>query len=336
MNEMNFIRSGGPMNRSTITVLIAVLTGMLALAPLPAYAAVEGSFQRSLKVSGPVDLDISTGSGSITVRPGSSDTVEIRGRIRATDWMGNAEEKVRRLEANPPIQQNGNSIRIGQIEEPELRRNVSISYEVTVPAETELKAHSGSGSQNVDGIRGPVEVNAGSGSIKISNIGGTVRAETGSGSMDIDHVKGNVRAHAGSGSIRATDVAGGFEANTGSGRITLSQTAPGAVRAETGSGGMELRGVHGSLEARAGSGDIHADGDPTGGWIVHTGSGGVHLRLPNDAAFDLNAHTSSGSISLNHPVTVQGTIGRKEVRGKVRGGGVQVEVQTGSGNIEIL
>jgi len=99
---------------------------------------------------------------------------------------------------------------------------------------------------------------------------------------------------------------------------------------------MELRGVRGSLEARAGSGDIRAEGDPTGGWIVHTGSGGVHLRLPNDAAFDLNARTSSGSISLEHPVTVQGTLGRKEIRGKVRGGGVQIEVQTGSGNIEIL
>ena len=99
---------------------------------------------------------------------------------------------------------------------------------------------------------------------------------------------------------------------------------------------MELRGVRGSLEARAGSGDIRAEGDPTGGWIVHTGSGGVHLRLPSDASFDLNARTSSGSISLEHPVTVQGTLGRKEIRGRVRGGGVEIEVQTGSGNIEIL
>lgn len=324
------------MNRSRFLLANAVLAAVVVLSHLPALAAVEGSFQRSLKVSGPVDIDITTGSGSITVRTGGSDTVEVTGRIRATDWSDNAEDKVRRLEANPPIQQSGNSIHIGHIEEAELRRNVSISYELTVPAQTELKAHSGSGNQNVEGIRGPLEVNAGSGSVKISNIGGTVRADTGSGSIDIDHAKGNVRAHAGSGSIRATDIGGGFEGNTGSGRITLSQSAPGAVRAETGSGGMELRGVRGSLEARAGSGDIRAEGEPTGGWIVHTGSGGVHLRLPNDAAFDLNARTSSGSISLEHPVTVQGTIGRKQIRGKVRGGGVQVEVETGSGNIEIL
>ena len=64
-------------------------------------------------------------------------------------------------------------------------------------------------------------------------------------------------------------------------------------------------------------------------------SGGVRLKLASDAAFDLDAHTSSGSISVNQPVTVQGTIGRKELHGKVRGGGVPVEVETGSGNIEI-
>src|SRR5437016_10513000 len=183
---------------------------------VPAVARVEGSFERSLKVSGPVDIDITTGSGSITVRTGGSDRVEVRGRIRASDWSGNGREKVRRLEADPPIQQSGNSIHIGHIEDPELRRNVSISYELTVPAETEMKAHSGSGNQTVDGIGGPLEVSAGSGSVRISNIGGTVRADTGSGNIDIDRVKGNVRAHAGSGSIRATDVAGGFEANTGS------------------------------------------------------------------------------------------------------------------------
>src|SRR5438270_5959537 len=74
----------------------------------------------------------------------------------------------------------------------------------------------------------------------------------------------------------------------------------------------------------------------TGGWMVHSGSGSIHLRLPSDASFDLNARTSSGSISLDHPVTVQGTMGKKEIRGKVRGGGVTVEVETGSGNIEIL
>jgi DUF4097 and DUF4098 domain-containing protein YvlB len=325
------------MNRTKVGFALVTIAALVVFAPVCSSASVEGSFQRTLTVNGAVDLDINTGSGSISVRTGSSGKVEVTGHIKATEWFDSgAQEKVRRLESNPPIQQSGNSIHIGHMQDRDLQRNISISYEVVVPAETRVKAHSGSGAQTIDGIGGPLEVDAGSGAVKISNIGSTVRAETGSGNMDIDHVQGNVRAHAGSGSIRATDIHGGFEGNTGSGRISLSQTAPGAVHVETGSGGMELRGVHGTLEARAGSGGITAEGDPTGGWMVHSGSGSIHLRLPSDASFDLNARTSSGSISLDHPVTVQGTMGKKEIRGKVRGGGVTVEVETGSGNIEIL
>src|SRR5690348_10031178 len=325
------------MRRQTTSKLsLGLLVITIALAA-PAYAAVEGSFQRTLKVNGHVDLDINTGSGSITVRAGATDTVEVTGHIRATEWFSSsARERVQRLEQNPPIQQSGNSIRIGHIEDSDLRRNISISYEVVVPSDTQLKAEAGSGSQSVDGIHGDVDIHTGSGSLKVSNTSSTVRADSGSGSITIDHIKGDVRARTGSGSIHATDIAGGFEGNTGSGSIHLEQTAPGAVRAETGSGDMELNGVRGSLEARAGSGDVRAGGDPRAGWLVHTGSGRVRLEIPSEAAFDLDARTSSGSISLQHPVTIQGRITKKEVRGRVRGGGVQVEVQTGSGDIEIL
>ena len=316
--------------------LAAVAALVFCLQTGAAFAASQGKFERSLHVSGAVSLEVETGSGNIEVRTGGSDQVQVTGWIRANDWLdGNADEKVRRLEANPPILQSGNDIRIGHIDDPDLRRNVSISFEVMVPANTTLRAHSGSGNATVDGVQGTVEVGSGSGGLKLNDIGSTVRADTGSGNIEIANVKGNVRAKTGSGSIRANGVAGGFEASTGSGNIVFEQTASGAVRAETGSGGIDLRSVHGSLEAKTGSGGIHADGDPTGAWTLHTGSGTVRLRFPQDASFDLNARTTSGSISVNHPVTVQGAISKKEVRGKVRSGGVPVEVATGSGDIEI-
>lgn len=324
--------------RSVANTSIAVIAVALAivLQASPATAAAEGSFQRALQVTGPVHLDLTTGSGNVEVRTGSSSQVQVTGRIRASDWFGgNVEEKIKRLEANPPIQQNGNEIRIGRIDDPELRHNISISYEVVVPAETDLKVQSGSGDQRVEGIRGPLDVSAGSGGLRISAIGDRVHAETGSGDIDIERVKGNVHAKTGSGSIDANDIAGAFEGDSGSGRITLQQTAPGSVRVDTGSGGMELHGVRGSLEAKAGSGTIQADGSPTGAWSVHTGSGEVHLKLPSDASFDLDAHTSSGTISVDNPHNVQGSVGRKEVRGRVGGGGVPVEVETGSGDIQI-
>ena len=316
----------------SIALAIAIIA--LSACTLPALAA-EGSFDRTLHVTGTVNLQIETGSGSINVHPGNSSEVRVTGHIRSNDWMGSAEERVRKLESNPPIQQSGNDIRIGHIDDPELRRDISISYDVVVPASTELRSNTGSGSQEVSGISGSLEANTGSGSLRISSIGSSVRAHSGSGNIDIDGAGGTVMVRTGSGSIHASGVAGGFDGETGSGHLTLEQTSPGSVRAQTGSGGLELRNVHGSLQAQAGSGSIKAEGEATGGWMVHTGSGSVQLRLPQNASFDLNAHTGSGSINLGHPVSVQGSIGKKEVHGKVGGGGVPVEVQTGSGNIEI-
>jgi len=315
---------------------IAIAVGITALAAcaLPAFAA-EGTFERTLQVSGAVNLQVETGSGSINVRTGDSNQVRVTGHIRSSDWMGSAEDRVKKLESNPPIQQSGNDIRIGHIDDPDLRHNISISYEVVVPASTQLRSTTGSGNQEISGISGSLEASTGSGGLKISSIGSSVRAHSGSGNIEVDGAGGNVVVRAGSGSIHATGVAGGFDGETGSGQLTLEQTAPGSVRAETGSGGLDLHNVHGSLQAQAGSGNIKAEGEATGGWLVHTGSGSVELRLPQNASFDLDAHTGSGSINLNHPVTVQGPIGKKDVHGRVGGGGVPVEVHTGSGSISI-
>ncbi len=325
-------------NTISFRVSILIVTAVVAGYGLPASASARGQFDRTLNVTGAVNLQVETGSGSIDVRTGSSNQVKVTGRIYASEWMfsgGDSEQRVKKIESNPPIQQSGNDIRIGHIDDPELRRNISISYEIEVPASTQLRASSGSGSENISGVAGPVEANAGSGSLKIYNIGSGIRAHTGSGDIEINGSKGSVYARTGSGSIHAMDVAGGFDGETGSGHLVLEQSAPGSVRAETGSGGLELHHLRGSLQAQVGSGNIRADGEATGEWNLHTGSGSVELRLPQNASFDLNAHTGSGSINLSHPVAVQGTIGRKEVRGKVGNGGVPVEVQTGSGNIVI-
>src|SRR5437660_11980256 len=88
-----------------------------------------GSFSRNLTVNGSPQVEIQTGSGNITVRTGAANRVNIEARIKANDnssWFGgrdsrlSAEERVKRLEANPPVQQNGNTIVIGKIDDDEL------------------------------------------------------------------------------------------------------------------------------------------------------------------------------------------------------------------------
>src|ERR1035441_2674807 len=113
----------------------------LLLAPALLQARAEGHFERTLTVSGTVSLDVTTGSGDITIKAGGTDKVVVHGTVHASnDWFSNAESAVHAVESNPPIQQNGNSIRIGYDLPLDVRRHVAISYEISVPADTTAQA----------------------------------------------------------------------------------------------------------------------------------------------------------------------------------------------------
>src|SRR5580704_10173804 len=315
-------------------VLLVLVALSVALAAFPALAASEGHFDRTLTVTGAVDLDVETGSGEITLRTGDSTKVEIRAKIHGSGGS-EVEQRIREIENNPPIEQSGNTIRIGHIENHDWKRNISISYELIVPAQTKLRSESGSGDQKVEGIGGPADMNSGSGSLQVKNIGNEVRVRTGSGDLKLEAIHGSVRASAGSGTIQATGIAGGLTASSGSGSVRLEQTAAGDVDISTGSGDVEIKGVQGGAKVSTGSGSITAQGDPTGDWRLHSGSGSVRVVFPSQAAFNLVARSSSGNIETSHEISVQGNISPRELRGKVGAGGPLVELSTSSGSIEI-
>jgi DUF4097 and DUF4098 domain-containing protein YvlB len=327
--------------RRRVRVFAAYLMWIIAAAVVvaPASAAQEGHFDRTLDVTGAVDLTVQTGSGNIAVKPGDWSKVEIHATIRANySWLnGDASARIHDIETNPPIEQNGNTIRIGHFDDREREHNISISYEVIVPAQTKLHSESGSGDETIDGIAGPVEATSGSGELKLSNIGGEVHARTGSGGVELSSIKGSARVSSGSGTIRALGIAGGLNASSGSGEVKLEQAAAGDVEISTGSGDVNIKGAKGAVRVTTGSGEINAQGTPTGDWNLHTGSGSVTVEFPENAAFELYARTSSGSIETKHEVSVQGNVGMHELRGKVgSGGAVRVELRTSSGTIRIL
>ncbi|MHB8540101.1 MAG: DUF4097 family beta strand repeat-containing protein [Candidatus Acidiferrales bacterium] len=315
------------------------LAMMASVAAAPARAAVDGHFDKTLTVNGPVDLDVTTGSGNITVHPGDSGKVEIHATIRANDsWFTtsrDAASRVQYIEQHPPIEQNGNTITIGHENDREMMRNISISYDITTPPQTHVHSATGSGDQTVQGVAGPVESTTGSGNVRLSSIGGNATARAGSGDVTVFGVKGNVRAASSSGSIHADGVTGGMRASTGSGDIILSQTGAGDVEASSGSGTVEINGVKGAVRVGTGSGNIRAQGTPTGDWRLHTGSGDLTVQLPQQTSFELYAHTSSGRIDSKFPITVQGTISSRDLHGKVGSGGPMVDLRTSSGTIHI-
>ena len=127
---------------------------ILLLVPVMLFARVEDQFDRTLQVSGSVNLDLTTGSGEVIIKTGGSNQVVVHGRVRSNnEWFGdNADRLVHSVASNPPIEQNGGTIRIGYNLPEDAKHHISISYEITVPADTTVQAGSGSGEISVQGV----------------------------------------------------------------------------------------------------------------------------------------------------------------------------------------
>ena len=314
MNRENQVLSSNILS-GAVVALVVLFTSSAALA----WNSPQGTFDRTLSVSGPVDLEVLTHAGDVRIRAGSSGSVQIHGKIYVGDrWFGGRrEDEVHAIEQNPPIRQDGNNIHIELVN----YRNISVDYEITVPTETKVRTKTGSGDQTIEGTHGNADVETGSGDVRLSNLQGEIRVQTGAGNL------------------RAREVSGSVRGRTGSGDVEIEELGPGDIDFHTGSGNITARGVQGSFHGETGSGEITAEGQQNGTWEARTGSGNVRLRLPANAAFDADISTSSGSIDVGAPIemTVQGRVGdmHKSIHGKVRGGGPLLRAHTGSGDIHI-
>jgi DUF4097 and DUF4098 domain-containing protein YvlB len=294
--------------------LVVLLASTAVFASTP-----QGSFDRTLSVTGPVDLEVLTRSGDVTVRTGASSAVIIHGKIFVGDrWLrGGRQGDVNEIEQHPPIRQEGNSVHIDYVNV----HDISVDYEITVPPDTTVRSRSGSGDQIIEGTRGNVDIQTGSGDVKLARLTGEIRLQTGSGN------------------ITAREIAGAVKGGAGSGDIEIDETSAGDVDLHTGSGNINVHGIQGGFRGEAGSGDITAEGAQSSNWEIRTGSGNVRVRLPGNAAFDADISTSSGTVDVDSPIemTVQGRVQetRKNIRGKVRGGGPVLSVRTGSGDVHI-
>jgi hypothetical protein len=297
-----------------------VLTCIVVAMCIPAAFAAEKSFDRTLTVNGPVTLHVSTGSGYIHVSPGSDNQVHIVGHVKGSNsWWGggSSDDAVAKVAGNPPIDQAGNIIRIGDEHGSEYFRHASIDYEITTPTNTMLTAESGSGD------------------LQLSNLSGTVRGHTGSGSIRADKLGAGSKLDTGSGTIEATNLMGSVTLETGSGDLRASLTSAGDVVASTGSGSINLTNVQGAVKAETGSGTLEISGQPTSPWKLETGSGDISMRLGGSAHFTLDAETGSGSVKSDLPLTLRGSLDKHHVVGTVNGGGPTIKAETGSGDIHI-
>jgi DUF4097 and DUF4098 domain-containing protein YvlB len=295
----------------------------------------EGSFDKTFTVSGPVRIELTNGSGDSHVNTGPAGTVSIHGEIQVRAWSDKSgQRRVDDVQSRPPVSQDGTVVRIGNSSFSS--KDVSIDYTITVPADSEIRATTGSGDLEITGLKGPANFTAGSGDIKASSISGDVQVTGGSGGIELSEIGGQVQAHAGSGDITLDRIHGDVHLQTGSGSLEITD-AGGKLEASTTSGDVTIRGASEDIRVRTSSGDVTVDGNPGAGsyWDFHTGSGDVVLHVPSSASFRLYARSSSGDIAAEIPVTMEGTSGKHEFQARIGEGKARVEVTSSSGGISL-
>lgn len=255
---------------------------VLAAASCNLGEAREGSFQRTLQVSGKTVIEIQSGAGNINVRAGDAQSVSVTGRIRArSSWPGmSGEAKVQRLRDNPPIEQQGNTIYIGRINEHELRRNVTISYDITVPPDTQITSTTGAGNQRIRGITRPVNARTGAGNITLEDVYGDAQLHTGAGNIDVRGPQGSLLAESGAGTVTADgSPKRNWQVTVGAGSIHVHvpMSASFDLNAQSGFGSVS---IDRDLKLQGSISNSHVSGTVgNGGPTVQLSSGAGSIRV---------------------------------------------------------
>jgi hypothetical protein len=276
---------------------VAWLAGLSVVVAV-ASPALGDEWSHKYPLTGAPDVHVKTDDGSVRIETGGG--AEVEARVTTEGW------KIAPGEVTVTESQAGDRVEI-QVQLPKNHfgwgsQHRSVRVVLRVPKQADLDVHTGDGS------------------VEAQPVSGRLNISTGDGSITADGLQGEIHLHTGDGSIRATGLGGRLEADTGD-------------------GSMNVRGRFDLLDLRTGDGGIEAGAEPGSkvetAWSLRSGDGSITLRLPEDLGAELDAHTGDGSIVLDKPLTVTGTIKSSSVRGKLGAGGQPLRIQTGDGSIRL-
>ena len=232
-----------------------------------------------------------------------------------------------------PSSKRGDIIRIGK--EMSRMRNVSVSYTIQVPHDTEVNVTVASGAQTIRGVRGPVKVQAASGTIRVEKIERDAQLSTASGSVSASDIGSDVRVKSATGSVTVSNARGDVVVDALAGTIHISSPG-GRIEADTASGEVVIEGASSDVKAHAASGRVSVQGNPGSHsyWELKTISGSVQLGVPASANLHLSAEATSGEIRTDIPIVVEEQ-GKHSLRAHMGSGGGRVDVHTVSGEIHV-
>ncbi|MBL9127382.1 MAG: DUF4097 family beta strand repeat protein [Verrucomicrobiales bacterium] len=329
------------MQSATSPIVLSLF--LACVSGLPTFAADASSdvFRRTLPAASGGRLVIDTDRGSIRVAGGSQNEVQVE--VIRKIVGGSARKGAQLLERHRvDLTESNGTFRL----EADLEGNdtwsfrgprLEVDIRVTVPREFSLDAQTAGGAVHANGLKGDVAVRTSGGSLRLENIVGPVSGKTSGGSIHGLHLDGRVDLTTSGGSIDIEGVVGGpTKVSTSGGSIRLAGMAS-PIEARTAGGSIRLETSVGPVVAGTSGGSVDAvmTAPPKHDIELRSSAGGIALVLPSDAAFDLDASTSAGSVSSDFRAGPAKPGNRSSLVGPVNGGGPRVKLRTSAGSIRV-
>jgi DUF4097 and DUF4098 domain-containing protein YvlB len=299
------------LNRTTFLLLALAIGFSFLAAPV---SADELVIERTLALDTGGVLDLETDSGRVEIRGTSRNDVLVV--VRAKN-----DETADRYDFS--FEEQGDRAVVRVKKRRGLARrwfswNDGLEFEIEVPRITDLQVRTSGGRIQVEDIDGAADLHTSGGGIELESISGIVEASTSGGS------------------ISGVDLGASADLSTSGGGISVEALA-GDLRAETSGGSITIKDAGGKVDADTSGGSITAyfgAGNNAGG-SLSTSGGRIVAYIDPDASFDLQASSSGGGVTVDLPVTVQGKVSRRSVRGQINGGGATLRLHTSGGGVSL-
>jgi hypothetical protein len=271
--------------------------------------------EERITVSTPAWLNAGTFGGSVSVSSHERDEILVRIHVRSNGrWLGAGDDapvEITITDAPDGVEITAEQKRTGLFRSVS---NVSVSYDILVPTETEVRAKTSGGSVSAYGIARNVSLITSGGPVTAERITGDVLARTSGGSVTVRDVTGDLTARTSGGGIRISNASGKISARTSGGSVRLEDVA----------GAIEARTSGGSIDARITQLQDHL--------TLHTSGGSINARLPRETGMDIRASGTSVSANLED---LSGNIAQRSIDGTVLDGGIPVSLRTTGGSVRI-
>ncbi|MEW6404780.1 MAG: DUF4097 family beta strand repeat-containing protein [Chloroflexota bacterium] len=270
---------------------------------------VKETEEKTLSVSGPVELKVENDFGFVAVQPGADGKVVVS--TEKVGW-GDSETRAQQELADLKvlIEQKGNQIRIYLERPPEVDAinfvpsGAYANFTITVPVETSVDLTTWNGEMNLSGTQGDAALNAGFGSVDVQDLTGALTITASNGRITIENIE------AGDAAISLTSEFGDVSMDSVSGGNVTAKSTNGAMTVTNvdASEKLDVRSDFGNIEIRAGEAgslDVHAsngrilveDLGVSGNVIISNDFG--DLTLVDVLSANMDLRTQNGHINVS-------------------------------------